>query len=64
MAEYDWLANAKQFFSSFGTQKTTSVLPVQEYRFNETYPYTVEQTIKVTHHSKPKRRDASRRWKR
>jgi hypothetical protein len=60
----DWWANAKQFLSGSNTENITAVLPVQEYRFNEMYPYTVEQTVKVTHYTKPKRRDASRRWKR
>ena len=30
--------------------------------YNDMYPYTVEQTIRVTHHSKPKRRDPARKW--
>jgi hypothetical protein len=64
MAEYDWWANATKFFGGLVTKNTTAVLPVQEYRFNPMYPYTVEKTVRVTHHSKPKRRDASRRWKR
>lgn len=63
MAEYDWWTNAKKLFGSLVTQNTTAVLPVQEYRFNEMYPYTVEQTIRVTHHTKPKRRDPSRNWR-
>ena len=29
--------------------------------YNDMYPYTVEKTIRVTHHSKPLRRDPSRR---
>jgi hypothetical protein len=27
------------------------------------YPYTFEQTVKVTHYSKPKRRDPARNWR-
>jgi hypothetical protein len=60
MAEYGWV---KQILNSIGIDYQESK-PVQEYRFNEMYPYTVEQTVKVTHYTKPKRRDASRRWKR
>ena len=30
-------------------------------RINNIYPYTFEQTIKVTHHNKPKRRDPARK---
>jgi hypothetical protein len=64
MNEYDWWSTAKKFFSGLNRGNITAVLPVQEYRFNEMYPYTVEQTVRVTHYTKPKRRDASRRWKR
>jgi len=63
MSEYDWWTNVQQFFTNLGTKHTTASLPVQEYRFNEMYPYTIEQTIKVTHHTKPKRRDPSRNWR-
>ena len=30
-------------------------------RINNMYPYTLEQTIKVTRHNKPKRRDPARK---
>jgi len=63
MPKYDWWSNVTKFFGNLRTETTTAVLPVQEYRFNEMYPYTIEHTTRVTHHSKPKRRDASRRWK-
>ncbi len=64
MSEYGLWSIAKKFLSSSNTENITEALPVPEYRFNEMYPYTVEQTVKVTHYTKPKRRDASRRWKR
>lgn len=49
-------------FTSLHEPKTmTPVAPTEYIMYNDMYPYTVEQTIKVTHHSKPKRRDPSRR---
>ena len=64
MTKYNWWTATKNFFSGLNREYTTvPVLPIQEYRFNEMYPYTIEHTTRVTHHNKPKRRDASRRWK-
>jgi hypothetical protein len=40
----------------------TPVAPTEFVMYNDMYPYTVEQTIRVTHHSKPKRRDPARKW--
>ena len=38
------------------------VAPAEFVMYNDMYPYPVEQTIRVTHHSKPLRRNAARRW--
>jgi hypothetical protein len=38
------------------------VAPTEVIMYNDMYPYTVNRTITVTHHSKPKRRDPSRRY--
>ena len=49
-------------FTNFHESKTiTSVTPTEYVMYNDMYPYTFEQTIRVTHHSKPLRRDPSRR---
>ena len=53
------------FVESFGyneTKSQTQVAPQTVVMYNDMYPYTFEQTIRVTHHSKPKRRDPSRKW--
>lgn len=48
---------------SFGyTETKTFVAPTTFVTYNDMYPYTLEQTIRVTHHSKPLRRNAARRW--
>jgi hypothetical protein len=52
MAEYNWIKRYSETKPKF-----------TEIRVNNMYPYTFEQTIRVTHHSKPKRRDASRNWR-
>ena len=38
------------------------VAPTEFVMYNDMYPYTVERTITVTHHSKPKRRDPARKY--
>lgn len=58
MVEYNWLSNT---LSSIG--KFVESFGYSEIRVNNMYPYTFEQTIKVTHYNKPKRRDAARSWK-
>lgn len=44
------------------TKTKTSVAQSQVVMYNDMYPYTVERTITVTHHSKPRRKNAARRW--
>ena len=51
------------FVQSFGyNEKETTIAPPTVVMYNDMYPYTVERTITVTHHSKPKRKNAARRW--
>jgi hypothetical protein len=56
----------KQLWDNFtnlnDSKNTTTVAPTELVMYNDMYPYTVEQTIRVTHHSKPLRRNAARRW--
>lgn len=50
-------------FTNLHESKTiTSITPTEYVMYNDMYPYTIEKTIKVTHHSKPKRRDPARKW--
>lgn len=44
------------------TQSKPIVAPTMSVMYNDMYPYTVEQTIRITHHSKPKRRDPARKY--
>jgi len=62
---YSFLENAAKWVEGFGYVETkipSDPYLIPEMRINNMYPYTFEQTIKVTHHSKPKRRDAARKW--
>jgi hypothetical protein len=56
----------KQLWDNFtnlnDSKNTVPVAPTELVMYNDMYPYTVEQTIRVTHHSKPLRRNAARRW--
>lgn len=64
--------NIKQYLKDFGwfiesfgyneTKSPTPVAPTEFIMYNDMYPYTMEQTIRVTHHSKPLRRDPARKW--
>ena len=64
MGEYNWIKNTLGsigwFVESFGYSETKP--PITEIRVNNMYPYTFEQTVRVTHYNKPKRRDPARRW--
>ena len=44
------------------TESKPLVAPTVPITYNDLYPYKFEQTIRVTHHSKPKRRDPARKW--
>ncbi len=63
MGEHNWikdtLGNIGKFVESFGYSETKP--PITEIRVNNMYPYTCEQTVRVTHYNKPKRRDPSRK---
>jgi len=50
-------------FTNFNHKSTNEIVEPSVYVYNDMYPYTFEQTIRVTHHSKPKRRDPARQWK-
>ena len=66
MVEYNWIKNIGKFLESFGywgTKFPTDPYIIPEMRINNMYPYTVEQTVKVTHYSKPNRRDPARNWR-
>lgn len=71
MGEYNWINNALnsvgKFVESFGYSETR--IPSDPYLIPETkinnsypFPYTVEQTIRVTYNGKPKKRDPARNW--
>jgi hypothetical protein len=69
MGEYNWrdkVLNRINKLFNCGYYETKTPLvdphPIPEIKINSIYPYTVEQTIKVTHYSKPKRRDPARNW--
>ena len=50
-------------FTNLHEPKTMApIAPTESVMYNDMYPYTVEQTIRVTHHSKPLRRNVARRW--
>jgi hypothetical protein len=51
----------KELWDNF-TESKPLVAPTVPIMYNDLYPYTFEQTIRVTHHSKPKRRDPARKW--
>ena len=51
----------KELWDNF-TESKSPVAPTVPIMYNDLYPYTVEQTIRVTHHSKPKRRDPARKY--
>lgn len=69
MADYYWMDSVKKIINSLALgyyeTKTPLVDPylIPEMRINNMYPYTVEQTVKVTHYRKPKRRDPARSWR-
>jgi len=69
MGDYYWIDSVKKIINSVakGYYDTKVPLvdpyPIPEIRVNNLYPYTVEQTVKVTHYSKPKRRDPARNWR-
>lgn len=51
----------QELWDNFAKTKTTVAQP-PVVMYNDMYPYTVERTITVTHHSKHKRRDPARKW--
>ena len=51
----------KELWNNFAESKHL-VAPTVPIMYNDLYPYTFEQKITVTHHSKPRRRDPARRW--
>jgi hypothetical protein len=68
MGEYNWIKNTLGsigwFVESFGYSETklpSDAYLIPEMRINNTYPYTFEQTVRVTHYNKPKRRDPARK---
>jgi hypothetical protein len=70
MSEYNWINKLIESFGYFGKVAVDSDTKIPsdyyyspEIRVNSMYPYTFEQTIRVTHYSKPKRRDPSRNWR-
>jgi hypothetical protein len=68
MGEYNWMDSVKKIINIATGYYDTKLPPsdpylIPEMRINNMYPYTVEQTVKVTHYSKPKRRDPSRNWR-
>jgi hypothetical protein len=69
MGDYYWFDGVKKIIDSVTKGYCDTKLPlvdpyiIPEMSINSMYPYTVEQTVKVTHYSKPKRRDPSRNWR-
>jgi len=69
MGDYHWMDSVKKIINSVakGYNETKSPLIdpyiIPEMRINSMYPYTFEQKVKITHYSKPKRRDPSRNWR-
>jgi hypothetical protein len=67
MVDYNWMDSFKKIINSlslgYSETKTPLIDPytIPEIRINNAYPYTFEQTVRVTHYSKPKRRDPSRK---
>jgi hypothetical protein len=68
MGDYYWFDGVKKIIDSVTKGYCDTKLPlvdpylVPETRINNMYPYTFEQTVRVTHYNKPKRRDPARRW--
>jgi hypothetical protein len=69
MGDYHWMDSIKKIINSVAKGYSETKSPVidpyiiPEMRINNMYPYTFEQTVKVTHYSKPKRRDPARNWR-
>jgi hypothetical protein len=69
MGDYHWMDSVKKIINSLSLGYSETKIPlvdpytIPEIRINHTYPYTFEQTVKVTHYSKPRRRDPSRNWR-
>jgi hypothetical protein len=69
MGDYHWMDSVKKIINSVAKGYSETKSPVidpyiiPEMRINSMYPYTFEQTVKVTHYSKPKRRDPARNWR-
>jgi hypothetical protein len=69
MGDYHWMDSVKKIINSVAKGYSETKSPVidpyiiPEMRINSIYPYTFEQTVKVTHYSKPKRRDPARNWR-
>jgi hypothetical protein len=69
MGDYHWMDSIKKIINSVAKGYSETESPVidpyiiPEMRINNMYPYTFEQTVKVTHYSKPKRRDPARNWR-
>jgi hypothetical protein len=69
MGDYHWMDSVKKIINSVASGYYETKVPLvdpyimPEMSINSMYPYTVEQTVKVTHYSKPKRRDPSRNWR-
>ncbi len=68
MGDYNWinkaLTSVGKFVESFGYSETklpSDAYLIPEMRINNMYPYTFEQTVRVTHYNKPKRRDPARK---
>jgi Ni,Fe-hydrogenase I cytochrome b subunit len=66
MGEYNWMDSVKKIIN-IATGYYDTKLPISdpylipEMRINNTYPYTFEQTVRVTHYNKPKKRDPARK---
>ncbi|NDB59434.1 hypothetical protein EB001_13435 [bacterium] len=66
MGEYYWMDSVKKIINSmtagyYETKTPSDAYLIPEMRINNMYPYTFEQTVRVTHYNKPKRRDPARK---
>jgi len=67
MGDYYWFDSVKKIINSVALGYSETKVPlvdpyiIPETRINNMYPYTFEQTVRVTHYNKPKRRDPARK---
>lgn len=67
MGDYNWMDSVKKIINSVALGYSETKIPlvdpyiIPEMRINNMYPYTFEQTVRVTHYNKPKRRDPARK---